>query len=409
MSLNSFSTIIEEAFSAGFGAILKKIMVSEKIRGREAEGELKGGGDTYNRPYIGKGVTQAYVDGVGVTKQSHTATNETLSLDQKVVYNITLDYTDFRQQKRKAKLLLDLTTKAMHQLGTVVDGDFFYRYQDSVFKYGSGGITTSATTAGFTLSTSNALSDFGKVKAHLMNYTGGLKSRFWVLDPFHADIIENAAIGNTWKTADAAFANGYVGAFKGYRIYVSNNLTSEVTLTFTDVGVAAETISFNGSTLTWIATLGATEGNIHVCDSATNEAINIAAILNTPKTSISEAAGTGYVAFTDSTNLNNLDGFVATNPSAGVVLIKCKRGRMTLGSASITNASFGTQVVHSIAGELGSIDLAYQEKGRLFTNESPTDSSGNTMLATERIYLSMYGVKTYKDGADRMVDVQINC
>ena len=74
-------------------------------------------------------------------------------------------------------------------------------------------------------------------------------------------------------------------------MYVSNNLTSEIDLTFTDVGVAAETLSFNGTTLTWAASIGTTEGNIHVCDSATNEAINIAAVLNAPGTSIAEAAG----------------------------------------------------------------------------------------------------------------------
>ena len=407
MALNDFGDMIEEAFSLGFGAVLEKILVANKIRGTEADSALKAGGDTYNRPYIPQGNTQTYTDGTGITKQVFTATNETLSLDQKIVYNFILDYTDFRQQKRKGALLAKMATMAMHEIATAVDGDFFYRYQDADYKYGSGGITTSSTVAGFTLSASNALSFMGTVKAHLLNHTGGLKSRFLAIDPFHMAIIEDAAIANTFNTADYAFANGYIGPFKGYKIYVSNNLTSEVSLTFTGVGVAAETVTFNNTALTWAASVG-TEGNIHVCDSAANEAINIAAVLTTPDTDITEVAGAGYTAYTTQEDLHNLSGFVATVSSSGVVLIKSKRGRITLGTAAMTNASFGTQVVHAIAGEEGAINLAYQEKGKLFTNDAPNDSSGNTLLATEKNYLSMFGIKTFDDGDARIVDIQVN-
>ncbi len=406
-ALNSFSTMIEEAFSSGFQDVLQKILVAEKIRGTEADSALKAGGDTYNKPYIPRGNTQSYSDGTGVTKQSFTATNETLTLDQKNVYNFILDYTDLRQQKRRGALLAKMALDAMQELATLVDGEFFYRYQDADYKYGSGGITTSSTVSGFTLSASNVLSSFQTVMSHLLDHTGGLNSHFLVVDAYHMGLITQAAIGNTFATSDRAWANGYIGDLLGYKIYVSNNLSSEVSLTMTDVGVAAETLMFNETTLTWDAT-GGTEGMIHVCDSATNEAINIAAVLNAPGTDISYAAGTGYDAFTDQANLHNLSGFVATNPSAGVVLIKSKRGRITLGTAAITNGSFGTQVTHALAGQKGAIDLAYQEKGKLFVNQNPTDSSGNTLLATEHNYLTMHGIKTFDDGDARIVDIQIN-
>ena len=98
---------------------------------------------------------------------------------------------------------------------------------------------------------------------------------------------------------------------------------------------------------------------------------------------------------------------MASNPSAGVVLIKSKRGRITIGTDAITNASYGTQVIHALAGQSGSIELAYQEKGKLFVNNSPVDSSGNTLLAKEYNYLSMFGLKTFDDGDSRIVDIQI--
>ena len=81
---------------------------------------------------------------------------------------------------------------------------------------------------------------------------------------------------------------------------------------------------------------------------------------------------------------------------------------MTIGTEAITNASYGTQVVHALMGEVGAIELAYQEKGRLFVNDSPTDSSGNTFLAKEYNYLTMSGIKTFDEGDARIIDIQIN-
>jgi hypothetical protein len=70
--------------------------------------------------------------------------------------------------------------------------------------------------------------------------------------------------------------------------------------------------------------------------------------------------------------------------------------------------SMGTEVVHCLAGEEGAIQLAYQEKGKVYYNGSPVDSSGRTMLAKEYNYLMMAGVKTFVYGKYRLVDVQVN-
>ena len=79
------------------------------------------GKDTYNKPFIPRGITQTYTEGTGVTKQNFTATNETLSLSTKTVYNFHLDATDMRQQKRRATILAHQTMNAMEELQTVVD------------------------------------------------------------------------------------------------------------------------------------------------------------------------------------------------------------------------------------------------------------------------------------------------
>lgn len=405
---NSFNTLVEEAYSAGIQLVLRKILVAEKICGKEAQAALAAGGDVYHKPYIPRGISQSYTEGTGVTKQDFTGTDEYLSLTTKTVYNFHLDYTDMRQQKRRAAILAHMTANAMEELQTVVDGDFFYRYQDADYEYGSAGLRAKTSTSGFTLSVSNCLTSFGTVMAHLLNHTGGIKSKFLVVDPYHMDTIENSAIGNLFNVADSTFKNGYVGNFKGYKLYVSNNLTSEVTFTFNSSPTATDTIVINGTTLTFVATL-TDDGQLHICGSTTYDAINLAAALNAPGTDITEATNTGYDAVTSTADLHNLSGMVATN-STNVVTIKCKRGRMSL-SETMTDTSsvFSTQVVHALAGEEGSIELALQENGKVFVNDAPVDASGNTLLEKEFNVLSMYGIKTFDDGDARLVDVQINC
>ena len=70
--------------------------------------------------------------------------------------------------------------------------------------------------------------------------------------------------------------------------------------------------------------------------------------------------------------------------------------------------SFGTEVVHCIAGEEGTIELAYQEKGKVKINENPVDSSGNTILGVEHNFLMIAGVKTFREGMRKIIDVQLN-
>jgi hypothetical protein len=411
MANNSISTLIEEIFAAGVQEILRKNLIGEMICGKKAHKELNAGGDTFNYGYVSRGVLQTYSSGTGVTKHYFKGTNEQMSLSTKKVFNFFLDDTEMRQSKKRAAYLAQKNLEGMEAISIDLDGSVMNRYQDATYKYGANGITQSTTTAGKTISVANLGTSFGKVFAFLKNRVGKLKSKFMVVDDFIADVITEAAIGNTFQTGDLAFKNGYAGTYKGFKIYVSNNLTTEVVLTI-GAGTIAEddyiTIKESG-TFTFKDTLTA-NGQLHVANSVANNAINIAAAINAPGTDITESATAGYDAWegTDGDQLFDLDGLEATATSTTVSIVS-KRGLMMIVSSFADDAiSFGTEVVHCIAGEEGAIELAYQEKGKVYVNNNPVDSSGNTILGKEYNYLMMSGVKTFREGKRKLIDVQLN-
>ena len=411
MSNNSISGLIEKIFAKGIQEILKKNLIGEKICGKKAHKELNAGGNTFDYGYVSRGVLQTYSSGTGVTKQYFLGTNETMNLSTKKVFNFFLDDTEMRQHKKRVAYLKQKNEEAMEAISIELDGMVMNRYQDATYKYGSGGITQSTTVAGKTISVANLGSSFGKVFAFLKNRVGKLRSKFIVVDDFIANEIEETAIGNTFQVGDLAFKNGYAGTYKGFKVYVSNNLTTEIVLTI-GAGTIAEndyiTIKESG-TLTFMNAL-ASAGDLNIANTVANNAINLAAVLNAPGTSIDESGTAGYTAYTgtDGDQLFDLDGLTAASTTT-TVTITSKRGLMMIASSFADgDISFGTEVVHCIAGEEGTIELAYQEKGKVKINENPVDSSGNTILGVEHNFLMIAGVKTFREGMRKIIDVQLN-
>jgi len=407
---NSISTILEELFSTNIQIITKKALVGMAICAKEAHAALQKGAEKWHFPYISRGTLQTYTAGTGVTKKHFKGTDEYMQLNDFKVFNIVLDDVEMRQHLRRAQILAQKVNEATEEINTYLDSLVMGEYENSTYKYGSGGLTTSATVAGKTINAGNINSSLGAVYSHLQDRLGVMRSKFMVVPYFLMDTLADAAIANTFNMADMSMKNGYVGNHKGFKLYVSTNLTSEVVLTV-GTGTIAEDdyITIKNTTLTFKDTLAA-NGQLHVCNSVATNCTNIAAALNAPGTDITEAATTGYDAYedTDGDQLFELYGLEATATTT-TVTIKSTRGLMNIESSfADSGISMGTEVVHCLAGEEGAIQLAYQEKGKVYYNGSPVDSSGRTMLAKEYNYLMMAGVKTFVYGKYRLVDVQVN-
>ena len=74
---------------------------------------------------------------------------------------------------------------------------------------------------------------------------------------------------------------------------------------------------------------------------------------------------------------------------------------LTQGAVSTTMAK------HWLGGKKGAISFAKQADGQVEEIQNPKNADGTTRLGTEYILWSLYGLKTFTDGARELIDVNI--
>jgi hypothetical protein len=67
-----------------------------------------------------------------------------------------------------------------------------------------------------------------------------------------------------------------------------------------------------------------------------------------------------------------------------------------------------TKTQHCLFGKKGAIDLVIQQQPNTEKLELPQNTDGSVQLATQYIVWTLFGIKTFAEGARRLVDVQIN-
>jgi hypothetical protein len=222
-----------------------------------------------------------------------------------------------------------------------------------------------------------------------------------VVDSYAAADIEQYLLGKDIDLMGSVFKNGYAGVIRNAQLYVSEQLTGEATLTFSGVNVNTQTVVINGVTFT-SATVPAAAGQYDVVGSATLAATLLTNAINNAE---GYAAGTG----TDTTyfelsaanrDILERDGIYATNPSAGVVKVFSRSGRMVV-SETETNAAFTNNMIHAYFGKKGAIDLVVQDMSPVDMRKTD-DRRGTNVFSS---YLA--GIKTFADGAPKFLDVKI--
>jgi hypothetical protein len=395
----SYTNAIEEQFSTGVQRNLSAMLVSAQVTGKEAQSALAGGSDTYNKPYIPRGQAGTYTKYTDITPQAHTATNEQLVVSTFKYYDFSVDRLDSLQLEKAAAVLAHQQKEAAFALNREIDAEVWAEYSNANYKYTGGAVSTSSTVSGTTLTSGNVDDVFGEVGAHLRNLTGGMNGLYAVIDPEQARFVEQAAITNGFNLADSTFQNGYSGDFLGFKVYVSTNLPSAISLNLATNPTDGDTFTINGVTFTFVDTLGAVAGNVHICSTAAATVDNLVVAFNDLGTAIAEATDTGYVAISAS-DRSRLPGIAATDGTTSLDLTGY--GRFTV-SETLTDGTdtWGTQVIHSNFGEFGAIEQAVQQQ--VATMVTPREFQIGDLWKT----YTASGAKTFNDGADRFVDVQL--
>lgn len=282
-----------------------------------------------------------------------------------------------------------------------LDGRCFAEVRNALFDFDNGDLTTLASTGTpITLTATTVPQMVTRLPAKLRakNNQEIMTNMALVIDSFGASDIAQFLLGKQIDLAGAVFKNGYTGDVSNARMYVSENLTGEATLTSTGVPVATQTVTIGGVVFTSVSSIGTTAGNV-LFTTAADFITNIAALINAPGTTTSTGVA---LSAADQITITDVLGLTATATSATVLtLVGTGSGRMVL-SETQTNFSFDKNMVHAYFGKVGAIDLVIQDLAPVDMRIT-TDRRGVNVFSS---YLA--GIKTFADGAKKYLDVLIN-
>lgn len=368
------------------------MLVGRKIANTEEQSLLRDG-DVVHRPYSSDPYVVDYTKGTAIDIQDIDTTDEFLTVNQSKVVPVYVDDDDVKQNKyNTANQLID---RSAHMLARDIDSAVLAQVTNASLDIDDGDIGGTSG-ASISLTTSNVSNVFGTVMAELAT-NNVERDRPWylVIDPVMTNTIMQSFVNNGFNTADATLKNGFLGELFGFQIFISNSLKSTVSLGMATNPSEGDTVVINGVTFTFNATPSGA-GSVDIGANAAASVDNLVAAINDSGT-----AGTTYIQLSNANRakLSN-NQVVATDATTSITLTAA--GRMTL-SETLTAAGdvFGTQTVLAMAGRMGAVDLVMQIE--------PTVNIKDVQDKLGKNYLthSLYGVKTFNEGAERMCEINI--
>ena len=365
----------------------------------EKEGIMKMG-QQFNRPYKTKLTSNAVGTGGSYSRQSITVTNEYLTVDNKEESTFYLE--DYEELQNNYPLTASFAKDCAIVLGNHIDGKVFGEYDQADANIDDGDIGGTADN-GLTLTTSNVLKMFtiADTKQSALNIDEG--DRWAVFSyQFKEKLIEYLG-GKESGLGDTVGKNGKLGNYMGRTIYLSNALGWSSRLEFATNPTADDTIVINGVTFTFKADTITTAGYIHICSDAENTLNQLVAAINTPGTSVTEAADAGFYAVSaaDQILLKNI---VATDGATYMTLKATGKSYVAVSETLTAAADIWTttkQIQHVLFGQGKPIDVVVQKYPKLEIHHR------DGYIGRDHVTWELFGIKTFDDGDAQLVDCKI--
>lgn len=207
---------------------------------------------------------------------------------------------------------------------------------------------------------------------------------------------------------DAVSKDGALKQFMGFDLFVHNAgyWTGTLKLATNPTANDTVTIKVGPTTVTFkfVSSIGTTAGNVLI--GADNDATgaNLAALINAPTTTTS--TGVGWASGSDQHFA--LYGCTATFTAATDLLTLTWRGvGAPVTSSSLTATADGWQsgknISHCLFGNKGSVDFVMQKNIQLDIDKDPNAIKVHLIKP-----FTMYGLKTFADGAKNLVNVKVD-
>lgn len=357
-------------------------------------------GDKVSRLYRSNFRVQDYTRGSSITIDDVTDTEETLSVDQEKVIGFYID--DFDALQSNYRLQAEYSSDATVQLGNRIDGTVLAEVanaNDSIDDGDIGGTNGN----GITLTTSNIQKVIAAAARKLNLQNVGMDMRFGAVSPHFHDTLIQYIGGKDTDDADMVNKNGQFMKYYGFDFMMSNATYWTGILNFETNPTDGDTVTINGVTFTFKATLGSTAGNVHICSTAAKTLDQLVSAINTPGTSVAEATDAGFVALSQA-NQDKLERVTAVDGGTELQVSAKGLGYVVV-SETLTDASDvwtpAKQIQHLLLGRKKCIDVVIQSQPKVQVKDV-SDKLGKNILAS-----TLFGTKTFAEGAVEMVDVQL--
>ena len=369
------------------------------------EKELKGG-DTIKRLIPSKMVPQNYTRYNDVNFQTGTTTAEQLQVTQTPTIPFVISDLDELQSTPAARQTF--TNMASEQMNIIINGFYTAEVVNAASKIDAsdfGG--TAGNGAVVTPSNIQKLFAMAQKKAgrkNVMRYGPGMAPGAANLTPDVYQALLEYLAGKESVLGDRTGENGHAGQYMGYDLYVHNGGYWTGTLNLATNPTAGDTLTLQvqDQTLvfTFVSSIGATPGNVLIGGSAAATGANLAALLTAPGTTTAN----GVALVTDAQAL--LFGTTASYGS-NVLTITAKGAGAIITTSSLTATTDGWVVGKNISNLLftqkGAIDFVVQRYPKI-----QIDQAENRIEEWKIKPYTLFGVKTFSDGAKKMINVKVD-
>lgn len=358
------------------------------------------GATRFNRPKKARLYSVSYTAETAMSTQSLVVSNEYLDVDQTKAVHFFID--DTQKLSSNYDIYAEYAPEAVYALRNEMDGKFLAQVSNAFYTVGKLDIEgTGANTAGITITTSLITKMLSFAKAKLVqNRVETTTPFFVVLDPMDAMYWEQFLTGTGNNVADTTLRNGYLttlGAL-GLDVYVSNNLYHTITMTSTKNLAADDAIIVAGITLTLKASPSA-PGEVDLGSDEATTLANIAACINGTAT-----AGTTYIELSQDDRAKLKQNLVsAVADTHTIVFTTAWFVGITESVDSGTAYSMGEHQRKAILWQKGCIDMVIQKSVQSETQRGTSQGLIGEYVTTR----TRYGLKTFTEGAQRMVAILI--
>lgn len=366
-------------------------------------------GDKVHRPYRSDFIVNDLGSDGSYSRQDITDTDENLTIDQEKEVSFYIREIDEMQSNfRTANLYAD---DAAVKLGNQIDGQVFGEYSNATSDVDDGDLGATDND-GIELTTSNIDKVFGEANEALDALDIDMDDRWAVISPQFYNILWQRIGGRASLLGDASGQRGHSGFWAGFRLIRSNALAWSAVLALatnpTDQDTLVFTLGSKTATILFEATLdAAVEGSCHIGSTVDDTRANLAAALNAPTTDIANSATAGFTGFTSGSDGHIvLSNITATNDNSADTLTIVKTGASFVAvSETLTDGTdtwtANSQIQHNLFGQGKPIDLVIQKR----PNTVIKDRSG--FLGKDVVSWTVFGKKTFNEGADQLVDIKI--